>query len=190
MIDNGGFTLNRVPAKQLGIQLTGDSQRPILPPTVDFMLDIPGRNGSWDFGADLGPKPFDLSCALITKNEIFLQQAVSNLAAFLVDRYGKPRMLELIFDYQPDRKYYVRYVGVLAIDRIIGLGRFTLPLVAFDPHAYALTDQLYQDVITASSHSMDIVSNGNVSTPCLIELINEGTTTITKFSIRNEYRLE
>jgi predicted phage tail component-like protein len=190
MIDNGGFRLNNVPAKQLGLQLIRDAQRPVLPPTVDYGIQIPGRNGVWDHGADLGPKTFTLNCGLIKRNDIHLQTAVSQLAAFLVDRYGKPRPLELIFDYQPDRKYYVRYAGDLAIDRIAGFGRIAMPLVAFDPHAYALQETILQDVVETSPYPFPAISNGNVSTPSVIELTNEGTETITYFKIKIEYPVD
>lgn len=48
--------------------------------------------------------------------------------------------MDIVFSNQPDRKYSVRYVGSLNIDRISGLGTFTLPFTAFDPFAYSLTD--------------------------------------------------
>lgn len=143
---NGGFTLGGQTARQLGMRMLRSSQRPILPGTVDRILGIAGRNGLYDFGADLGARQFNLECAIIRNTPVALQQAASDLAAYLVDPYGKPRTLELIFDYQPDRKYYVRYSGGgIDPERIAGLGRFTLPLIAFDPHAYA--DSNSNDVI-------------------------------------------
>lgn len=132
-----GFTLGGKTDKELGLVMLGQSKRPLLPGTVDRTIQIPGKHGAWDFGADLGPRLFELECAFVTRNHITLQQKVSELAAFLVDPYGRPRTMELSFDTQPDRSYTVRYSGSLPIDRIVGLGRFTLPLIAFDPFAYA-----------------------------------------------------
>jgi predicted phage tail component-like protein len=137
MMQNGGFVLGGVPAKELGIIMISSSRRPILPSTVDRTMTIPGRHGAWDFGADLGPRLFDIECAFVTTSPTKLQKAVSDLAAFLVDEYGRPRTMELTFSVQPERSYFVRYSGSLPIDRVIGLGRFTLPLIAYDPFAYA-----------------------------------------------------
>jgi len=140
-MQNGGFVLGGVSAKELGIIMISSSRRPILPSTVDRTMAIPGRHGAWDFGADLGPRQFELDCALIERDAAALQLAVERLAALLLDKHGRPRELSLRLDIRPEREYTVRYVGSLDIERIIGLGRFTLPLVAYDPYSYAgITD--------------------------------------------------
>ncbi|OAS21132.1 distal tail protein Dit [Paenibacillus oryzisoli] len=144
---NGGFTLGGQTARQLGIRMLRTSQRPVLPDTVDRTLGIPGRNGLWDFGADLNARQFNLECVILRTNSTTLQQQVSTLAAFLLDQYAKPRTLELVFDNQPDRTYYVRYSGSLAIDRVVGRGQFTLPLVAFDLYAYADLDFMDEEYL-------------------------------------------
>jgi phage-related protein len=138
---NGGFVLGGVPAKELGIIMISSSRRPILPSTVDRTMAIPGRHGAWDFGADLGPRQFELDCALIEQDAVSLQLAVERVAALLLDKHGRPRQLTLTLDIRPERSYMVRYVGSLDIERIIGLGRFTLPLVAYDPYSYADLDE-------------------------------------------------
>jgi len=138
-LSNGGFTLGGVPASNLGLRMIGKSQRPVLPKTSDRTLAIPGRSGLWDFGAELGPRIINLEVAFVETNSATLQKKVSELAAFLVDAYGRPRTMELILENQPDRRYIVRYSGSLPIDRISGFGRFVIPLVAYDPFAHSLT---------------------------------------------------
>lgn len=187
---NGGFRLGGRAALSFGIRMTRESQRPVLPGTVDRVLDIPGRNGQRDMGADMGPRPFALSCHLIRQDAATLQQAVSDLAAFLVDQYGKPRTMDLIFDFQPDRLYKARYSGSLPIDRIVGLGQFVLPLVAFDSHALAVETDVYQGEITSSPESWIMHSNSSVVVPTWIELTNEGETTIAEFTIQVEFDVE
>jgi len=122
----------------LGLVMLRESQRPILPGTMDKTIHIPGRHGAWDFGAELDARTFELECAFVTKNRVELQQRITALAAHLVDSYGRPRKLELRFDVQPDRYWIVRYAGRLPVERVAGLGRFTLPLVAYDPFAYSV----------------------------------------------------
>jgi predicted phage tail component-like protein len=187
---NYGFTLGGKTAKELGIIMLRSSQRPVLPGTVDRTLAIPGRHGAWDFGADLAARRFDLECALIADDVASREAAISALAAHLVDSTGRPRELDLIFDNVPDRKYRVRYSGTLPIDRLANTGRFTLPLVAFDPFATGLQEQLVEEVVSESPHMIQLTTDGNVRTSPVIVLSNEGATTITNFKITNEYRLE
>jgi len=138
VIKLSSFILDGKRADQLGLAMLRQSQRPVLPGTTDRTLQIPGKHGAWDFGAELGPRLFNIEVAFVEQNAAALQRKVSELAAFLVDAYGRPRTMELIFTIQPDRKYFVRYSGSLPIERISGLGRFTLPLIAYDPFAYSL----------------------------------------------------
>jgi predicted phage tail component-like protein len=175
---NGGFTLGGKTAKELGIIMVSTSRRPILPNTVDRTMTIPGRNGAWDFGADVGPRQIQLDCAVIQHNAYNLQSAAENLAALLVDGFGKPRTLELVFDLRPDRFYKVRYVGSLDINRIIGLGRFSLPLVAFDPFAYSLysVESINVDSLIPvdSDISVDASYEFDVNGPTTLNINNYG----------------
>lgn len=155
------FILGGKRADELGLVMLRQSQRPVLPGTTDRTLQIPGRHGAWDFGAELGPRLFNLEVAFIERNTVALQRKVSELAAFLVDAYGRPRTMELIFTAQPDRRYFVRYSGTLPIERISGLGRFTLPLIAYDPFAYLETDPILDSDILLDS---DIRLDGEVYT--------------------------
>lgn len=155
------FILDGKRADELGLVMLRQSQRPVLPGTTDITLQIPGRHGAWDFGADLGPRLFNLEVAFVEYHAAALQRRVSELAAFLVDSYGRPRTMELTFTIQPERKYMVRYSGSLPIERISGLGRFTLPLIAYDPFAYLETDPILDSDILLDS---DIRLDGEVYT--------------------------
>src|SRR5690606_33054107 len=101
MMQNGGFVLGGVPAKQLGIIMISSSRRPILPSTVDRTMPIPGRHGAWDFGADLGPRQFALDCALIEQDAVALQLAVEQVAALLLEKHGRPRERALRLELRP-----------------------------------------------------------------------------------------
>jgi phage-related protein len=82
-----------------------------------------------------------LECALLGAiSPSDLQAKVRALAAHLMDNNGRPQTLELIFDTEPEKRYYVRYAGSLPIQRIVSAGLFTLPLVAYDPFAYSALD--------------------------------------------------
>lgn len=131
------LTLDGVTPRTLGMGVFRRTQRPILSSTVDTIVTVPGMHGAYDFGATMGPKQFELECAFFSKNHIELQQRVSALAAFLLGPDGRPRTMRIVFSNDPSRFFFVRYSGDLNIDRVSGLGTFTLPFVAYDPWAYA-----------------------------------------------------
>ena len=133
-----GFTLGGKTSQELGIEMLQDTQLPMLPQTEDRTLVIPGKNGKYDFGSDIGSRHFNLKCAIVsatTKTE--LQAVINNLVAHLTDANGRPRNLELLFAIEPEKKYTVRYSGQINIEQVVNFGFFTLPLVAFDPYSYA-----------------------------------------------------
>ncbi|MEF2965032.1 distal tail protein Dit [Paenibacillus sp. M1] len=138
MASDSVLTLDGRTPMELGMGVFQKTQRPILSPTVDNVVTVPYMHGAYDFGATIGPRQFTLECAFIAKNYLELQQRVSALAAFLLDADGRPRTMPIVFANQPDRQYTVRYSGDLQIERIAGLGTFTLPFVAYDPFAYSL----------------------------------------------------
>lgn len=112
---------------------------PILPETRDRTIEIPKRDGAYDFGADMGPRRF--SIPLVWKDETSkanLQSKIRTFASFLTDTSGKPRNIILRFDDEIEKYYTVRYAGSLPIQRLLKYGFFDLPMIAFDPSAYAL----------------------------------------------------
>ncbi|WP_373232099.1 distal tail protein Dit [Cohnella sp.] len=148
-------SIGGVRPSEIGLQVLRESERPVLPDTRDRMLTIPGRNGAWDFGSDLEPKRFNLDCAFMTPGARTLQQCVETLARLLLDPYGRPRTVELIFSVTPDRSYQVRYSGSMPISRLVGMGRFTLPLIAVDPFSYQIEPILDSDVLLDSDVRLD-----------------------------------
>lgn len=122
--------------EQLGFRILMDTVEPALPETRDRTLQIDGRHGLYDFGADLAERRFEFPCAMLKADVVALQRAERELTAHLVDGYGRPKTMELIINSEPEKVYTVRYAGSLTPQRMVGLGRFTLPLVAYDPFAY------------------------------------------------------
>lgn len=137
MSNDAVLTIDGVTPRALGLGVFGKTQRPILSSTVDTIVTVPGMHGAYDFGATMGPRQFDLECAFVAKNSMELQQRVSAFAAFLLGPDGRPRTMPVVFSNDPTKQYMVRYSGDLPIDRVSGLGTFTLPFVAYDPWAYS-----------------------------------------------------
>lgn len=132
------LTLDGKTPRELGMRVLRNTQRPILSSTVDTVVTVPYMHGAYDFGAYMGPKQFELECAFVAKNSMELQQRVSALAAFLLGPDGRPRTMRVVFANDPVKFYSVRYTGDLQIDRIAGLGTFTLPFTAYDPFPYSV----------------------------------------------------
>lgn len=179
MSNDSVLTIDGVTPKELGMGVFRKTQRPILSSTVDNVVTVPGMHGAYDFGATMGPRSFELECAFFAKNHTELQQRVSELAAFLLDGDGRPRTMPIIFANQPDRQYTVRYSGDLQIERVSGLGTFTLPFTAYDPFAYSIFESVGINVdspipVDANLH-VDSEYEFDISGPTTIQIDNFGT---------------
>lgn len=156
-----------------------ESQRPALPPTVDRSYSVPFMHGAYDFGADLGPRPLPLECAFNERNPYQLQRRISALAEYLLDGEGNPRTIPLIFELQPDRHYMVRYSGQLPVERVAGLGKFSLPFLAYDPFAYSIydSDDINVDtpILVDTEISLDAAYNFAVNGPVALPIENYGS---------------
>lgn len=97
----------------------------------------------------MGARPFNLQCHIISRDYRTLQQATEHIANVLLDGYGRPKQMKLVFDVNPDRYYLVRYSGSLGINRLFGYGQFTLPLIVIgNPFGHSLDSS---DAITWGS---------------------------------------
>lgn len=166
--------------------LKSDTLIPNLPDTRDYTAVIAGRHGAYDFGSDLAPRGFLLNCWISEDiDHTAIEAAILALNAHLLDSWGRPRTLELVFDWQTDKHYDVRYSGGQGIDTGQAMARrkFTLPLIAFDPHAFGEeieVEYLLED--SPVSPWYDVVSGLNV--PITIILDNEGLNTLSGFSFK------
>ncbi|ASA22078.1 phage tail domain-containing protein [Paenibacillus donghaensis] len=183
----------------LGFRVLEESKEPLLPGTRDIGVTIPGKHGQYDFGADLTERVFSFSCAFVadgtnydTPSAAGLQQRVRSLARHLTDSYGRPRTVQLVRYYEPDKFYLVRYAGSASLERLIynSIGMFELELVAFDPFAYSVKEHITEQVITVSPTTLLIQSAGNIRSEAVIILTNTGPNTLSNFRISNEYKLE
>lgn len=180
------FTLSDKTDVQLGIQLLSGYSEPIAPSTRDKTVVIPGRHGEYDFGADLGSRPFKLPCEFVdatTREE--LQIAVRALAAHLVDNDANPRDLALSFDKEPAKFTTVRLQKALDIKRIIAHGTFTLRLYAADPFAYGEEKEV-EEIVTTVIAEIEATNDGTISTSPVITIKNNGGNTIHSFSLELE----
>lgn len=184
------YMLGGVKTSEIGLIVTKESQRPILPSTRDYTIAIPGRNGIRDFGADVEGRPFSFECAFIARDHIELQQRVESLARILVDSYGRPRTIDLVLDVHKDRFWKVRYSGSLEMIRNFGVGTFTLPLIAFDEPYSQGPEKVTEVTISSKPYDLNIQVDGDIRSQPVIILTNAGTSNISTIKITNEYTIQ
>lgn len=142
------ITLDGKHINEFGLYVRPGEDIAILPTTRDSILTVPGKHGAYDFGAYMEaleivlPLGFDK-----TENRAKLQNKIRHFAAFLTDKYGRPRTFELRVNSEPEKWYNVRYTGSLKVERLLTLGFFDLPVTAFDPYAYA-DNRAYEEPYT------------------------------------------
>ncbi|KZD41592.1 distal tail protein Dit [Bacillus cereus] len=141
------LTIDGKPLKQLGLALLPGFQHPAAPPIRDYTVSIPGRPGAYYFGSDIDPLEFNLPLIIKPKEDRFeLAAAIRKMVAVFIDPYGKPKVVKIIYDYEPDRYYLAQYSGSLPIDRYFRMGKFELPLISYDPYAHSTVEST-EDVL-------------------------------------------
>jgi predicted phage tail component-like protein len=131
------ITLDGLPLSTWGLKHVNSHAHPSSPEIREKTLAIPGRAGKWNFGADWDSREFNFPLVIIEQNKNEIQRKLRTFVAFLLDSVGKPRDIKMMFDYEPEKYYIVRYSGQISPERLFSLGQFELRLVANDPYAYA-----------------------------------------------------
>ncbi len=154
----------------MGLRLLQDgTQIPGMPRTRDRIITIPKRPGALDFGAEMEPLMIELSLAAIEDDAAAVQAVVEALKRALLDN-GRPKTVMLELNVLPGKCYYVRYSGDMPIYRIAKLGRFTLPVTAYDPRIYALYWESRELSITTTGTLADLEIDGSIMPQTEIEI--------------------
>lgn len=179
------LTIDGKSLNQLGLALLPGFQHPAAPPIRDYTVSIPGRPGAYYFGSDIDPLEFNLPLIIKPQEDrVALATAIRKMVSVFIDSYGKPKEVKLIYDYEPDKYYLARYSGSLSIDRYFRMGKFELPLISYDPHAYSVaasTEDVYwgDDIPFMSDIPFGIGdSSYTVTTPQTLNIDNFGTMTL------------
>ncbi|ATB52741.1 minor structural protein [Caldibacillus phage CBP1] len=165
--------------KEFGLFLRQNHEHPI-PETRDQTIEIPGVHGLRHMGSTLGPRQFNLPLGIVPQIDRWeLQRKIREFTRFLLDDYGRPRNMRLIFGYEPDKYYMVRYNGSISPERLVTMGVFELPLIAYDPFAYFLysTKEITWDTdipILSDISWLNGITEFEVKGNQTVEIINEG----------------
>ena len=120
-----------------GITVLLSSEEPALPSMRNISVTIPGRHGSYDFGAYLEPREFTLNVVFPRKSYSDLKRQIRSFNRKFIDEYGRPKTVTLRFGDEVDKFYYVRLTEGIPVERAAERGFLPLSLTAFDPYAYS-----------------------------------------------------
>ncbi|WP_392454804.1 phage tail domain-containing protein [Chryseomicrobium aureum] len=137
--------LDGIEIGDFGLSLKDAADHPMAAVTRDRLTTVDGRNGVLDFGMDSGPILFGLRLQSVTDDEYELQEILRRFTNFLKDEYGNAREMPLVFGYEPDKFYTVRYQGGIVPTRDVRvIGYFVLNLLCAEGYAKAIVSS--QDV--------------------------------------------
>lgn len=129
------ITLDHVDISKWKLKTVGQTVHPATPDIRTNTMDIPGMEGSWDFGSSLGQRTFTIPLYIQEPDVYQRQRLMREFVAFLLDDYGRPRTLKLTFDYDPDKYYEAKLSTRIDPERLFRMNRFELSLVANKSHA-------------------------------------------------------
>lgn len=157
---------------------------PVLPPTRDYNVQLAGRDGEIDFGADYGPRVINLECVVMAEDTTFdYHRRVAQVAALFNARRGD---IAFTFEDLPDRTYYGRYAGTMDIEKLLFDGMVTIPIKMHDPFPRS-PERLQELTITQSPQQIKVESDSDVGAQPVIVLTNVGSSVIRGFGFKNEY---
>jgi predicted phage tail component-like protein len=134
-IDENGVT--KTP-NDFSLAVLPNHEHEAIPETNDRTLSIPEKDGLLYYGSDLGAREFNIPMIVKPQdNRAMMQKRIRDFVGFMFNGYGKPKKIKMIFDYEPDKYYHVRFSGRVVPERLYRMAQFDLPLIADDPYAYA-----------------------------------------------------
>jgi phage-related protein len=134
---SGGANIGGYSFASLGMKLLS-SNIPILPEARQQEDEIPGMDGSLDLGTEYGPRQIELNVFVGSISKIELHSKLAKIASIFSPKRG---IQPLVIFPQTGKLFNVKFNGSLPLEKIGAMnGKFTIPLKAFDPIAYSVTD--------------------------------------------------
>lgn len=179
--------------RDLGLHLLADSEETMIPQVRQDSIEIPGRHGEIVFDSYLESRRLFPNVLIPSQATLAdVQSILRKVSSLLLDEYGRPKDVKVIYDYEPDKYYVCRMNGYLSPERIARAGKFLIPLYANDPMAFSLKKSneitwgsdmpILSDIAWGSG-----ITNFAVNFPQTVTIINNGTVAI-KFSFLLEGR--
>ena len=123
-----------------GISALLSTDEPATPSLRNMSVSVPGRHGTYDFGAYLGERVFSLAVVFRRQSYSDLKRQIRAFNRRFFDEYGRPKTVSLRFGDEVDKYYNVRLTDGISIERAAERGFADVQLTAFDPYAYSLVN--------------------------------------------------
>jgi len=171
---------NRI-LEPLNLVVLSDSRVDLFPRVKERTEEIPGRHGEISFGSKLEPRILELH-VVVSEEFPFAEREKKKreIAGYLNPTMGTK---VLVFADEPDKQYFVKYAGVIDIERqYASWFEFTIPFKCSDPYIYSKLN-VKEKLITSSLTTINLSDNDSMDTLPVIIVENEGVTAIGGFTI-------
>jgi len=157
-----GFVYNGVNSKDMKIKARLTSWQASLALRNSYEI-VPGKAGVADFGCDSAERIIVVNCSIFPQKSFAdLVGVLDDLAEWLNPMNG---LRQLVLDDIPNRYFNARLSEQVDCERILRTaGSFDLKFICPDPHAYALTDEIFT-ISNEGSHEVERVTGNADSEP-------------------------
>lgn len=178
----GGFTFKGVHSSTFGVYETPESQV-LLPQKRRALIEIPGRSESFiQEDGGYNSRVESISCSYVPRPGENLQRQVRLIAGWLSG------VGELTFDYEPEMHYNAFLSSAPPVVKQIAMqySTFELEFTINHPFAYETAQQVLFEGVT-SGQSINLITDGTISTPIRLLIKNTGDTPIQNLIITQKY---
>ena len=180
------FTFGGINMRNYGLYLKSRVM-PTLPRTREKTIEVPGRDGKLDMGAEFAERVIPLPCVIQVSNDAEFISLVRTLARIFDPTRGAQR---LILDEEKDKYYMARYAGKLDIEQVLQWSEFELPMVCYDPFAYSTVSNELNASINMPVSTFEISREVNAyAVAPIIRIKNVGTTPVSGLEIKRTTNL-
>ncbi|MBC9783552.1 phage tail family protein [Heliobacterium chlorum] len=172
-----GFRFDGIHSDELGLNVQA-IQDPILPPTRDYEVQVPGMDGAYDFGCDFDKRPITVRLCYKEESRQNIRLLSRRIAAWINPKKGQRT---LVLDDEPEKQYKARILGTIDAEYLLNpYMELPLTFVAFDPFAIMSYDVILEsDVLLNSDIRLDgdeyKFSVDPITGPMSRTIVNPGT---------------
>ncbi len=133
----GSFWFGGRLMSDFGVYLLEGTERQVLAPSRDRMIEIPGKHGAYDFSPEYASREFRLRCIVLANSHSQLLSRLQQIAAAF-DLI--PGLQPLIFESQADRYWQARYQGQSASALGAINAELDITFLCPDPFAFSTSE--------------------------------------------------
>lgn len=128
--------INGKPISQFGMIVEQGHEHPT-PNFTPKTVKVPGVAGEYHFGNEISSRPHVIPLSVLEPSRSESQIKVRSFLEECLDSQGKPKPIDMVYDYEPDKHYTVYLEGQVSPSWLKQYGNMSFNLVAYDPWAYS-----------------------------------------------------